>query len=731
MSTIKILKGIPMLALALSFMLLASSLVCVSSVTAAGSVWTERTVYKSGAMFSCLEMDSNDRIHLTWFDNNGYLLKYATNSNPYGNWTVETVDSMGSFGSMDAMVLDTNDKVHIGYYDGLSHELRYATNMEGSFTTEVVESNYALAYPGNSIAVNATGRAFMSFVKSEQLYFATNALGGWNSESLPIPDWDYNPASLDVVIDPTDIAIGSDDVVHIIYRSYHYYSGNSTIMYYINHAWNSGSGWDYELVNSFTALVTVGIVHTYGALTVDGLGRPHFVYAFSEKAIPYNPRIYHTQRDASGWSTPYWVAGLEEMPTMPFMTLRTDPSNEVQLAYGDIPGIYHTTSAGGWATEKIVSTMGKGNRPGLGMDSNGELYVSFLGPGEVPGLDLMKYVTTASVPSEPWNLALTPGPGTIGAQWSAPNSTGSYPLLGYTAYIYQSEPVTSGADPIMTLGLPPGSTSYSFTGLANGNYWIGLTAGNSAGQSNMSAVIMVLVGDLPSAPAYLFASGYQYYVALSWYPPTYSNYSLVDGYSIMWGTSSGALTNEIVLGDVTSYQHNGLTAGQSYYYKVRAKNAMGWGPFTSVVTAQVIGAPPTIPLEVEAQSGDGWVKITWSPPASSPSSPVTQYKVFRGTVINDIGTVAFTQVSGSTLMYNDTSVTNGQTYYYAITASNEYGSSSLSDIVSATPEGPDNPPDDGGGGTDMTTILIIVGVVAVIAIIAAAYAMMRRRGGSP
>lgn len=723
MSKIRLLKGIPVVAIALTFMLLIASVLSVSSVMAAGSVWTDRTVYRSGAMFSCLEIDNNNRIHLTWYNDNGYLLDYATNSNPYGNWTVQTIDSMGYFGAMDAMDLDANGAVHIGYYDGLSHALKYATNAEGSFVTEVVEASYVADGEGNSIAVDSTGKAHMSFVNLNQLYYATNEGGTWNTTFLPVPD---------VVINPTDIAIGPDDVVHIVYRSYHYYSSNSTNLYYLIHAWKTGSSWNYEVIDKFKALVTVGIVHTFGGLTVDNLNRPHFVYSLRNMSLPYNPRLMHVQRDASGWSTPYLVTGLDAVPVRPFVTLRTDLSNEVHLAYGDTSGIFYTKSSGGWNTERIVSVLGTRNRPGIGLDSYGEVYISYLEPGASPGLDLMKYVTTATVPSEPRNLALTSGPGMIGAQWNAPNSTGSYPLLGYTAYIYRSEPVTSGADPIMTLGLPPGSTSYSFTGLASGDYWIGLTAGNSAGQSNMSAVVMVLVGDLPSAPAYLFASGYQYYVALSWYPPTYSNYSVVDGYSIMWGTSSGALTNEIVLGDVTSYQHNGLTAGQSYYYKVRAKNAIGWGPFTSVVSAQVIGEPPGVPINVAAVSGDGWVRITWSPPANSINSPVNEYKIYRGTVVNDVGTVAFTQVSGSTLTYNNTGVTNGQTYYYALTASNAWGSSGLSDIVSATPTGSGEPPDgDGGGGTDMTTILIIVGVVAVAAIAVAAYAMMRRRGGSP
>ena len=93
---------------------------------------------------------------------------------------------------------------------------------------------------------------------------------------------------------------------------------------------------------------------------------------------------------------------------------------------------------------------------------------------------------------------------------------------------------------------------------------------------------------------------------------------------------------------------------------------------------------PSAPQNLQATAGDGYVKLTWEPPASNGGSAITAYKIYRGT--SSGGESYLTQVDGDTLEYNDTSVTNGQTYYYYVTAVNSVGESAKSNEVSATPE---------------------------------------------
>ncbi len=92
---------------------------------------------------------------------------------------------------------------------------------------------------------------------------------------------------------------------------------------------------------------------------------------------------------------------------------------------------------------------------------------------------------------------------------------------------------------------------------------------------------------------------------------------------------------------------------------------------------------PSAPLNLYASAGDGYVMLTWSEPNSNGGANITGYNIYRGT--SSGGESLLTSVSGTTLAYNDTSVTNGQTYYYYVTAVNSVGESEKSNEVSATP----------------------------------------------
>ena len=87
------------------------------------------------------------------------------------------------------------------------------------------------------------------------------------------------------------------------------------------------------------------------------------------------------------------------------------------------------------------------------------------------------------------------------------------------------------------------------------------------------------------------------------------------------------------------------------------------------------------PMNLTAIAGNGYVNLTWEPPVYGKDT-VTQYNIYRDGVLIKIKTV-----SGNQLYYNDTSVTNGQTYTYYVTAVNSAGESDKSNEVQATPGG--------------------------------------------
>ena len=104
--------------------------------------------------------------------------------------------------------------------------------------------------------------------------------------------------------------------------------------------------------------------------------------------------------------------------------------------------------------------------------------------------------------------------------------------------------------------------------------------------------------------------------------------------------------------------------------------ARAYGDVPPVPTA------PSSPQGLAATASDGLVRLSWQPPADNGGSPVTGYRVFRGT---SAGNGALLQAIGPVTTFDDTAVTNETTYYYTVTAENAVGEGPPSAEVSARP----------------------------------------------
>jgi Fibronectin type III domain len=110
-------------------------------------------------------------------------------------------------------------------------------------------------------------------------------------------------------------------------------------------------------------------------------------------------------------------------------------------------------------------------------------------------------------------------------------------------------------------------------------------------------------------------------------------------------------------------------------------------PILSRFGVTIDGAPPTegppsAPLGLSALSGGGTVSLAWTAPSFDGGSPITNYKVYRGT---SAGTETFLANAGTSTTFLDGGLTNGTTYYYKVSAENVYGESPLSSEAAATP----------------------------------------------
>ena len=119
---------------------------------------------------------------------------------------------------------------------------------------------------------------------------------------------------------------------------------------------------------------------------------------------------------------------------------------------------------------------------------------------------------------------------------------------------------------------------------------------------------------------------------LSWDPSPEPD---IRGYLVFWGTSPGLETNSVNVGNQTFYQFTEPDPTQTYYFVVRAYNAMG---LVSGDSVEVSSAPLNSPLRLTGLSADRPapqpvnVQVTFTATATG-GTPPYQYKwlVFDGT----------------------------------------------------------------------------------------------------
>jgi hypothetical protein len=151
------------------------------------------------------------------------------------------------------------------------------------------------------------------------------------------------------------------------------------------------------------------------------------------------------------------------------------------------------------------------------------------------------------------------------------------------------------------------------------------------------------------------------------------------------GRIDGPLPDTIYVGLVVSSVANG-TLNTSTFSNVQITGGDGGAP-------AVIPAAPAMLL---AEPGDGAVPLRWQQ-----SFGAASYAVQRATTSGGPYTTVASNVTGGS--YTDTSVTNGTTYYYTVTATNSAGTSTNSPEDSVTPVHPLVNVATGGTASDGTT----------------------------
>lgn len=170
-----------------------------------------------------------------------------------------------------------------------------------------------------------------------------------------------------------------------------------------------------------------------------------------------------------------------------------------------------------------------------------------------------------------------------------------------------------------TIGSLTGGVLYAFK----------VTAIASDGSQTAAAAVNATPKSVAAAPGIVSAAATDGVVTLTWSAPSNDGGSAITEYSI----SDGGNNNKTATGDKTSLAITGLSAGTSYTFTIKAKNAIGSSvaaSFAAVTAVSVPAAPATPTVAVAGSSAN----VTWSAPSAN-GSPITGYKVY---LIDSTGT---------------------------------------------------------------------------------------------
>ena len=141
------------------------------------------------------------------------------------SWDIQTLDSEGSVGKYSSIAIDSNDNIHISFFDDTNKSLKYAYFNGTAWTIENVSSNIGISME-TSIAVDSQNRPHISYTTGALRYGFFNG-NMWINELIDTDGRRYS-----------SIAIDSNDLPHIAYFDDEASNGNLKYTYNNGSLWN-------------------------------------------------------------------------------------------------------------------------------------------------------------------------------------------------------------------------------------------------------------------------------------------------------------------------------------------------------------------------------------------------------------------------------------------------------------------------------------------------------------
>ena len=269
--------------------------------------------------------------------------------------------------------------------------------------------------------------------------------------------------------------------------------------------------------------------------------------------------------------------------------------------------------------------------------------------------------TTVTTPGVPENLGWAPGDAQVTLTWDAPSSDGGAAITRYEYAIDASGTwIDAGLDLQETV-----------PDLANGQpYTVAVRAVNAAGDGPAATVTATPV-TTPGAPQNLSWAPGDGQVTLTWDAPSSDGGAAIARYEYAIDASGTWIDADLDLQETVP----DLTNGQPYTVAVRAVNAAGGSPATTVTATPV--TTPGAPQNLSWTPGDEQATLTWDAPSSDGGAAITRYEY----AIDASGTWID---AGLDLQETVPDLTNGQPYTVAVRAVNAAGDGPAATVTATT-----------------------------------------------
>ncbi|MBO4999055.1 MAG: fibronectin type III domain-containing protein, partial [Lachnospira sp.] len=295
----------------------------------------------------------------------------------------------------------------------------------------------------------------------------------------------------------------------------------------------------------------------------------------------YTYRVCSESVDGSGtYSTKKTITTLPQLPVAPSNSTKASTENSVTISWSPVSG---ATGYDVLINGMVYSVAGTScTITGLSPNTSYTYQIRSKNADGASAYGAAKTVKTTPLP--PSAPDATPTKDSVAISWTTVTGATGYDVL------FNGVKYTVSVAYIRIPNLTPGTT-----------YTYSIRVNNGDGSSSYCPTRTVTtIPNPPAAPANVRATATENSITISW-----DAASTATSYAVYF-EGSERLTSG------TSLTIKGLSPGTKYSYKVRAKNAGGYGPYSAESVMQTIQVVPDVPKNVKLTAKTDYIIIEWS-----------------------------------------------------------------------------------------------------------------------